>query len=101
MKPASFQFRWDPQKASGNIHKHGITFELATTVFQDPHLIAVADIDHSQAEDRWRALGLAANGRLIAVVYVLSDLALGGRQIRIISARKATTNEAQQYQEDI
>jgi hypothetical protein len=57
-----FQFEWDEWKAEANASKHGVTFELAATVFLDSHLLTVADLDHSETEQRWFSLGLARNG---------------------------------------
>src|SRR5260370_22160262 len=47
-----FQFEWDEAKADANVRKHGVTFELASTIFFDPNLLMVADVEHSEAEER-------------------------------------------------
>jgi hypothetical protein len=46
-----FQFEWDEVKAAKNVRKHGISFELAGTVFQDPRLVTTADLAHSEFEN--------------------------------------------------
>jgi len=48
-----FQFESDEVKADANLRKHGITFELAPTVFFDPNVLTVADVEHSETEDRF------------------------------------------------
>ncbi len=52
MNARLFQFEWDEVKADANARKHGVTFELASTVFHDPHLLTVADLEHSDTEER-------------------------------------------------
>ena len=53
MSARPFQFEWDEAKADANASTHGDTFELASTVFHDPHLLTVADLEHSEIEERW------------------------------------------------
>ena len=48
-----FNFEWDPQKAQSNQIKHGVRFELAASVFRDPHAASIYDEKHSTDEDRW------------------------------------------------
>lgn len=96
-----FQFKWDEAKADANVRKHGVTFEMATTVFFDPRLLTVADLEHSKTEERWFSVGLARNGILVAVVYLWSDADLAAIAIRLISARRATQAESGQYQEGL
>ena len=69
-----FQFEWDEAKADSNARKHGVTFELASTVFSDPHLLTVADLEHGETEEeRWFSMGIAGNGTLLSVVYLWPD----------------------------
>ena len=98
MKERSFQFDWDEVKAYANLRKHRITFELASTIFFDPNLLTVADVEHSETEDRWFSIGIAANGSLLSVVYVWSDRDAAAITLRLISARRATQSECRQYQ---
>jgi uncharacterized DUF497 family protein len=95
----AFQFEWDEVKADANLRKHGITFELASTIFFDPNLLTVADLEHSETEDRWFSVGIAANGVLLSVVYLWSDGDPAAIKVRLISARTATQSECGQYQE--
>lgn len=81
---------WDPQKALQNQHKHGVRFEVACCVFDDPHRDAVFD-DGDYDEDRWITVG-----RVGPVVLVVVYAYRNGR-IRIISARRAKRREEQTY----
>jgi uncharacterized DUF497 family protein len=81
-----FQFRWDESKADANARKHGISFESASTVFFDPRLLTVADVDHSETEERWFSVGVASNGVLVSVIYLWSDVDPVAIEIRLISA---------------
>lgn len=101
MKTLLFQFEWDEAKADANARKHGVTFELASTVFHDPLLLTVADLEHSDTEERWFSVGCASNGVVLSVVYLWSDADPAAASIRLISARKSTQAEARQYQEGL
>ena len=101
MNERPFQFEWDEAKAISNARKHGVTFELATTVFFDPRLLTVADVERSKTEERWFSVGLAKNGILVAVVYLWSDSDPAATTIRLISARRATHGESGHYQEGL
>ena len=89
------EFEWDPKKARINVRKHGVTFEEAATVFDDPLAAYYQDPDHSIAERRYLTIGTSASGRLIHIAF--ADRA--GR-IRIIQARRLTRHERQQYEEE-
>ena len=87
------QFEWDYVKAESNKDKHqGVTFDEAVSCFFDPDQIAFYDPDHSDDEDREILVGHSDLGRLLTVSYTLRNNA-----IRIISARKATHLEAEDY----
>ena len=101
MKALPFQFEWDEVKADANARKHGVTFELASTVFHDPWLLTVADLEHSDTEERWFSVGCAHDGVLLSVVYLWSDTDPAATNIRLISARKSTQAESRQYQEGL
>jgi uncharacterized protein len=96
-----FQFEWDESKAALKERKHGISFELASPVFHDPRLLTVADVQHSETEERWFSVGLARNGVLLSVVYIWNEAHPGAITIRLISARSATPAEIRQYKEGI
>lgn len=88
-------FEWDPQKAVGNVRKHGVSFEEAATAFGDPLSVTIGDPDHSEDEQRFLLLGMSHAGRLLVVAHVDRD-----ETVRIISARLASRHERQTYQED-
>jgi uncharacterized DUF497 family protein len=93
-----FQFEWDEVKANANVRKHGVAFELARTIFNDPRLLTVADLEHSETEERWFSIGCARSGVMLSVVYLWSDVDPAAAKIRLISARKATPAEIRYYQ---
>jgi uncharacterized DUF497 family protein len=95
------QFDWDESKAAANVRKHGVPFELASTVFKDPRLLTVADVEHSEIEDRWFSIGWAANGAMLSIVYLWSEPDPATTKIRLISARDATPAEIRQYEESL
>ncbi len=86
------EIEFDPSKAKRNLAKHGISFEEASSALLDPMALGFEDPD-AEGESRWILLGMSSQARLLTVVYTLRD---GGR-LRLISARKATRNEAEQY----
>lgn len=88
-------FEWDDAKAAINEHKHGVTFEEASTAFLDPYARVIDDPDHSTLdEERLILLGISTKARLLVVVHCQRER---HGAIRIISARKATTHESKQY----
>ncbi|MBT3220616.1 MAG: BrnT family toxin [Proteobacteria bacterium] len=89
------QIEWDPQKAAANLGKHGVSFDEAATVFHDERAIEFYDNEHSEWEDRFLLLGVSANLRLLIVCHCFRA---EDSTIRLISARKATKNEAKHYQ---
>jgi len=90
-------FEWDPQKAALNIRKHGVSFERAASIFQDPEALTIYDRGHSQQEDRWITMGMDNLGSILIVCHVWREVDERGTLCRIVSARKATQNEVQQY----
>ncbi len=92
------RFQWDERKNRRNRTKHGIWFEEARTVFDDPLAWLFDDPDHSVHEERLILLGLSSFGRMLVVVHCYKE---ESGEIRIISARKATNKEAKIYEEGI
>ena len=84
------KIQWDPDKASSNLSKHGVTFDEARTVFFDPLARLIHDPEHSDDEDRFILLGLSNIARLLVVCHCYRE---NEESIRIISARKATKKE--------
>ncbi len=92
-----FRFEWDENKAAANERKHGIAFEVASTIFRDPQLLSTPDLEHSVMEDRWFSVGWAANGAILSVVYLWANSMPNTTEIRLISARPATQAEIRRY----
>jgi uncharacterized DUF497 family protein len=86
------EFEWDDRKAKRNAQAHGVTFELARLVFDDANAIDWLDLDEID-EDRVLITGLVGDV-LLTVCFVLR-----GARKRIISARKATFHEQDEYNE--
>lgn len=101
MNERPYQFEWDEVKAAANERKHGVTFELAFSVFYDPRLLTVADLEHGETEERWFSIGIARNGALLSVFYLWSEADPAVIKIRLISARKATQAERWKYEEGL
>ena len=101
MSERQFQFEWDENKAAANIRKHGVNFELASSIFADPRLLSVADLEHSEAEERWFSVGCAVNGAILSVVYVWQEIDRASTKIWLISARPATRSEIRSYDENL
>jgi len=92
----SLEFEWDPVKAKSNLQKHQVSFEEASTVFNDPLFITFLDVEHSSDEERYITMGLSRRRRLLLVAHTDRQ-----ERIRIISAREATKNEQRFYEEEL
>lgn len=92
------EFDWDPVKATTNVHKHGISFEEAMTVFADRLALTIYDEAAASLEERWITLGMNRRRRLVLVVHTHMQLSAMRAEIRIISARKPTKAEVQDYE---
>lgn len=88
-----YGFEWYSAKASSNLKKHKVSFEEASTVFDDPLAKVFGDDDHSDNEDRELIFGHSSLMRLLVVSYVERNA-----RIRLISARLATPRERQAYE---
>jgi uncharacterized DUF497 family protein len=93
----NYHFEWDSVKLARNQKKHKISFELAATVFNDPLMLTVPDIDHSETEERWLSLGQAENSKLLVVIHTYQEISSHEASVRIISARPVTKHEQHQY----
>lgn len=90
----NLRFEWDARKALTNRMKHGVLFEEAITVFNDPLGRIFDDSDHPMTESREIIVGVSQKQRLLLVCFTEHRKA-----VRIISARKATKLERQAYEE--
>lgn len=89
------RFDWDENKAARNETRHGVSFVEAATVFDDPYFIVLTDDDHSFYELRYWIIGESLQGRILLVVYTEQD-----DLVRIISARIATRQEEEVYEQE-
>lgn len=89
------QFEWNTEKAEANLKKHGVLFDEAETVFDDPLFVIFADPDHSFEENRFIIMGESTQNRLLVVSYTERPPAT-----RLIT-REATRQERKKYEEDI
>ena len=89
------EFEWNESKATANLSKHGVSFDEAKTVFDDPLYVDFYDPDHSHDEYRYIIFGESQQGRLLLVSYTER-----GNVIRLISAREVTRMERKVYEED-
>ena len=87
-------FEWDAEKNRTNVKKHGISFNEAITVFDDPNVLFKPDPDHSLQEERFVVFGFSNRMRILVVCHCYYE---SDSIIRVISARKATANESTQY----
>lgn len=96
------QFTWDGRKNRANQRKHGISFETASLVFDDPYHLSTQDRD-VEGELRWQTIGMVLGKQTLLVAHTLSESAHESDEevIRIISARKATRQERSIYAQGI
>ena len=90
------QFEWNKEKAASNFKKHGVSFEEAETVFGDLAAKMFFDNEHSGEEKREFIVGYSEKGRLLVVYFTERE----NRKLRIISARKPTNLEREDYEEN-
>jgi uncharacterized DUF497 family protein len=86
-------FEWDSKKNRSNIEKHGVSFEEASTVFQDTLSLTIDDPLHSIDEERLILIGMSQKNRILVVVHTERE-----DNIRIISARKTNKKERKYYE---
>lgn len=88
-------FEWDEAKTVINQRKHGLSFEIARTVFSDP--LAIIRMDPgSHQEERWQIIGKANKTLIALVVYIVCDE--NAEIYRLISARRVTAHERKAYE---
>jgi len=91
-------FTWDPAKNRSNQKKHGISFETACLVFEDPfHISRLERV--METEERWQTIGSASGVRLLVVAHTVRERPPDEPEIRIISARLASRTEREVYEE--
>jgi uncharacterized protein len=89
------EFEWDTSKAASNLNKHGVSFEEAQTVFDNPLAFIFEDEAHSITEHREIIIGHSHRNRLLLVSFTERPNA-----IRIITARLVTRKEREDYEQN-
>ena len=92
-------FEWNPDKARSNLAKHGVAFEDARLVWEDPNYLLQQD-HHEGGEERWQIIGYA-QGVVILVVWHTYPDPNDEEKVRIIGARKAERRERRAYEQGI
>jgi hypothetical protein len=97
------RYEWDERKNRENERKHGISFELASQVFEDERCLIRFDRVDETGEQRWHALGAASaeagTALILLVAHVYREEDRDDEEIvRIISARRAGKNDVRRYQ---
>jgi len=87
---------WDETKNRINQKNHGLDFEIAQLVFNDPLHVSKQD-RYENGEERWQTLGNVGGLSILLVAHTINDDE-GNEVIRIISARKATKHEKKDYE---
>jgi len=88
------RFEWDEDKNRRNLAKHKISFETASSVFDDPQMLSVRD-RVVEGEERWQTVGMVS-GAVLLVAHTYRNEA-DGEVVRLISARKAIPRERRAY----
>jgi len=91
-------YTWDEKKAASNLKKHGIRFEEAQVIWIDPNAIEFFDDESSLQEERFIRIGLNPLRGILIVVFCEFD---EKKIIRLISARKATSQEKLDYEKKL
>lgn len=91
-------FEWNESKNDSNCRKHGISFQTARRVFDDPNALMLQDRIEKD-EERWLAIGRASEHTVLVVAHVVRMRA-GEELIRIISARYALKHERRRYESE-
>ena len=89
-------FEWDEEKAASNYRKHGIFFEDAVSIFQDPNIYTEQD-RFENGEYRWKSIGLATPSLMLLLVAHTFQYDENTEIVRIISARRASKTERKKY----
>lgn len=87
-------FDWDTGNARKSTHKHAVSQAEAEQAFFNELLLIVADLKHSQSEERYHTLGRTDTGRLLHLTFTLRD---DQTKIRVISARPMSRKERAIY----
>ena len=93
----AYRFEWDEHKARSNRIKHGVSFDEASSVFDDPLAKIFDDEIHSGDEHREIIMGQSIKRRLLLVCFTERP----NERIRIVNARLPTAQEGKAYEENL
>jgi uncharacterized protein len=92
------RYEWSEVKNRTNFTKHGISFETAILIFEDPRI--VSEIERVvDGEERWQSMGEIGSGLIVLVAHTWKLENEFDEAVRVISARKATPKERRKYKE--
>ena len=87
-------FEWDGGNKTKNWLKHKILWQECEDIFFNKPLLIYPDIEHSDKEERYHALGHANNGKFLFISFTIRR-----DRIRVISAREMNRKERKIYHE--
>ncbi|MBI5953265.1 MAG: BrnT family toxin [Chloroflexi bacterium] len=90
------KFNWDPAKAEKNLLKYDVSFDEASTIFNDRLALYFDDVEHSQKEKREFVIGRSTTRQRLLTCFMVRM----GDTVNIISARTSTHAERQNYDEN-
>ncbi len=95
------RFEWDEAKNLANRRKHGVSFEEASQVFLDPLYVSVKEREED-GEHRWQTFGIVNGAMLLMVAHTVREAwgEEGIDVIRIITARRAESQERRRYEDE-
>ena len=91
--PVPLSFEWDKGNIEKNWLKHKVGYKEAEELFLNKQLLIFEDINHSQLEKRFVALGVTNKDRQLYIVFTVRN-----EKIRIISARNQSVKERKLYE---
>lgn len=95
------RFEWDEAKNRSNLRKHGISFEEASRVFLDPLYFSLKEREED-GEQRWQTFGMVNGVMLLMVAHTVREVRSEEtvNVIRIITARRAESQERRRYEDE-
>lgn len=98
LKSCQRYFEWDDRKAEANFNKHGIRFEEAALVFNDPFALSEQDRIEN-GEQRWQTVGMSGSCLMLLVAHAVFYEEQSIEIVRIISARRVNKKERRRYEQ--
>jgi hypothetical protein len=92
------EFTWNEEKNKENMQKHGVDFREAQEIFDDPFHFSIMDTRFKYFKERWITIGRTKNGLTIVVGHLYLFDEKGKETVRLITARKATRKEREDYE---